>query len=312
MQFEPFPSVLANRGLVLTRGETTTLQVNVGLLCNQVCRHCHLEAGPQRTEVMDLPTLEAVAAFALRNAFKVIDITGGAPELNPHLPEMLRKFSSAAPRIILRSNLTALHDMENEALLASCRDLGVIITASLPAPNSGQTDSMRGKGVWEKSIVTLRKLNSLGYGRPGSPLELHLVSNPAGAFLPGSQTQLEVKFRNDLQRKYEIAFHSLFVFANTPLGRFRRWLTESGNFERYMEKLASSFNPCTLEGLMCRSLISISWDGYLYDCDFNQAGGLFCANQKAHVTEVEAPPPPGTPIAISDHCYACTAGAGFT
>lgn len=312
MCLEPFPSLLARNGLVLTRAETTTLQVNVGLLCNQVCRHCHLDAGPHRTEMMDAPTLNAVIAFAERNRFQVIDITGGAPELHPDLMEMLRRFSSVAPKVILRSNLTALYEMESDSLLGICRDLAVILIASLPSPNSGQTDSMRGKGVWEKSIATIRKLNSFGYGQPGSPLELHLVSNPAGAFLPGSQAQMEAKFRSDLQRKFGIVFHSLFAFANAPLGRFLRWLTESGNLDRYMAKLAASFNPCTLESLMCRSLLSISWDGYLYDCDFNQAGDLFAGNRKMHVSEIDSPPPAGTPIAISDHCYACTAGSGFT
>jgi radical SAM/Cys-rich protein len=312
MYFEPFPSALAKRGLVLTRSETTTLQVNIGLVCNQVCRHCHLDAGPHRTQMMDSPTVDAVTEFAKRTRFEVIDVTGGAPELHPHLAEMLRRFSSAAPKVLLRSNLTALYETGNDSLLQICRDLKVIIIASLPSPNSGQTDSMRGKGAWDKSIATIKQLNSLGYGRPESALELHLVSNPTGAFLPGPQSAMEDKFRDDLQRKSGIVFNSLFTFANAPLGRFLRWLVESDNYDRYMGKLAASFNPCTVERLMCRSLISVSWDGYLYDCDFNLAGGIFTGNRKIHVSEVDGPPPAGNPIAVSDHCYACTAGTGFT
>jgi radical SAM/Cys-rich protein len=158
----------------------------------------------------------------------------------------------------------------------------------------------------------LRKLNSIGYGIPGSGLELSLVSNPTGAFLPLAQDKAEKKFRFDLQRKWGIVFDNLYAFANVPLGRFRDWLIESGNLDTYMQKLASNFNPCTIEGLMCRSLLSISWDGYVYDCDFNQAEDIRSANVKTHVSELNAPPPPGTPIAVSDHCYACTAGSGFT
>jgi radical SAM/Cys-rich protein len=173
-------------------------------------------------------------------------------------------------------------------------------------------EAQRGRGVWEKSIWTLQQLNSMGYGQSGSGLELHLVSNPTGAFLPPSQVQVEKKFRRDLLKKWGIVFNNLYTFANSPLGRFRRWLVNSGNFEQYMWKLASNFNPCTVKGLMCRSLLSVSWEGYLYDCDFNVASGLFMGGRKVHVSQMETGPASGTPIVVSDHCYACTAGSGFT
>ncbi len=309
---DPFAVTLQRHGLDLKRGQTSTLQINVGLLCNQVCRHCHLDAGPRRTEIMSRETVNDVEAFARRAAFQVVDITGGAPELNPNLVGMIKSFSALAPRIIIRSNLTSLADGDRDFVIDVCKSHRVVIVASLPALNSSQVEAQRGKGVFDKSISVLRKLNSLGYGVPGSGLELNLVSNPSGAFLPLAQERAEKKFRFDLERKWGIAFNNLYAFANVPLGRFRNWLIESGNLDTYMGKLASNFNPCAVEGLMCRSLLSISWDGYVFDCDFNQAQDARAPNLKIHVSELSAPPPPGTPVAVSDHCYACTAGSGFT
>jgi radical SAM/Cys-rich protein len=309
---DPFAVTLQRHGLELARGRTTTLQVNVGRLCNQVCRHCHLDAGPARSEIMSRETVKDVVAFAQRASFEVVDITGGAPELNPNLVYMIEWFSGCAPRIIVRSNLTSLADEEREFLMDVYKSLGVAIVASFPALNPAQVEAQRGKGVFDKSISVLRKLNSIGYGMPGSGLELSLVSNPAGAFLPLAQDKAEKKFRFDLERKWGIVFNNFYTFANVPLGRFRNWLIESGNLDTYRQKLASNFNPCTVEGLMCRSLLSVSWDGNVYDCDFNQAEDIPATNVKTHVSELNAPLPPGTPIAISDHCYACTAGSGFT
>jgi radical SAM/Cys-rich protein len=312
MPMETFGSILARHGLSLTRGDTHILQVNVGLLCNQRCRHCHLDAGPNRPEIMDAATVREVIAFAARHRFQVIDVTGGAPEMNPHLGEMLRRFSDLAPRVMLRSNLTAISDPQRQPLLDICRDHRIVIVASLPSVNAAQTDAQRGDGVNERSLAALRRLNELGYGRHGSGLELNLVSNPSGAFLPAGQAQAEKKFRGDLQRKYGIQFNDLYTLTNAPLGRFRRWLVESGNYDSYLERLASSFNPCTIPGLMCRSLISISWDGYLFDCDFHLSSGLYACGRKTHVSQLEHPPEVGTPIVPAEHCFACTAGAGFT
>jgi radical SAM/Cys-rich protein len=309
---DPFALTLQRHGLELKRGQTATLQINVGRLCNQLCKHCHLDAGPARSEIMNRETFKDVAAFAERASFQVVDITGGAPELNPNLADMIECFAALAPRIIIRSNLTSLADGKRDIIMEVCKSHGVAIVASLPALNTSQVEAQRGKGVFDKSVSVLKRLNSIGYGIPGSGLELSLVSNPAGAFLPLAQERAEKKFRFDLQRKWGIVFSNFYAFANVPLGRFRNWLIESGNLDTYMQKLASSFNPCTVDGLMCRSLLSISWDGYVYDCDFNQAEEVRAAGTKTHVSELSEPPPSGTPIAVSDHCYACTAGSGFT
>jgi radical SAM/Cys-rich protein len=308
----PFSEVLARHGLELTRGVATTLQINCGLLCNQTCKHCHLEAGPERREVMSRKTIDDVIAFTERCHFHTIDITGGAPELNENLVALIEGASPLASRIMLRSNLTALHAPMREYVIDACTEHRVVIVASLPSLNIAQIESQRGRGVWEKSIAVLKKLNAEGYGQAGSGLELDLVSNPAGAYLPVSQTQAEKKFKPDLWGKWGITFNNLYTFANVPLGRFKHWLIDSGNFEPYMQRLAASFNASTVEKLMCRTLVSVSWDGYLYDCDFNQAAGLFMGGGKTHITEIEALSQQGTPVAVSDHCYACTAGSGFT
>jgi radical SAM/Cys-rich protein len=307
-----FSQTLDAHGLELTRGETTTLQVNVGLICDLACRHCHLEAGPARPELMRGETVAAVIAGAGRLHFASIDITGGAPELLPALPRLIAGLAPLTPRLIVRTNLVALARPESAGLPELYRQHRVTLVASLPATNAGQTEAQRGGGVWDASIATLKELNGIGYGREGSGLELDLVANPAGAFLPPAQDQAERKFRGDLQRRHGISFNSLFTFANVPLGRFRDWLARSGNLDAYLVKLAGSFNPCTLPGLMCRSLISVDWDGYLYDCDFNLAAGLPHGAGRLHINDLVELPPPGTPIPTGDHCFACTAGSGFT
>jgi radical SAM/Cys-rich protein len=312
MTVSPFADTLGQNGIELDRAVTHTLQVNVGFLCNQACRHCHVEAGPDCLEIMASDTMNHVIDYARRSGFKTVDITGGAPELNPDIKYLILRLSSFVPRIMLRSNLTALTGMEQNSLLDLCKEKRVALVASLPSLNEAQTEAQRGKGVFGKSIDTLRKINSVGYGQVGSGLEIHLASNPTGAFLPVSQAQAEKKIRQDLQTKYGVVFNDLYALANVPLGRFRRWLMASGNFEAYMKKLADRFNPCLVEGLMCRSLVSVSWDGFLYDCDFNLAVGLFLAGRKMHVSNMEGPPLQGSPIAVSEHCYACTAGSGFT
>jgi radical SAM/Cys-rich protein len=309
---EPFSEALERHGLELRRAETLALQVNLGPLCNLACRHCHLEAGPSRSEMMHRETMDQVVAFARRNRFRVIDLTGGAPELNPNLAYFLERLAPLSERLMLRSNLTALADEKKVGLVHLLRRLGVAIVASFPSLNAGQADSQRGQGVWRQSIEALKKLNALGYGQPGSGLELDLVANPTGAFLPGGQGGLEKKFSQDLQRRWGIVFNRLYTFANVPLGRFLRWLEDSGNLEPYLRKLGESFNPDTVEGLMCRSQVSVAWDGTLYDCDFNLAAGLFLGGERTHVSKVEGVPAPGTPIACGDHCYSCTAGSGFT
>jgi radical SAM/Cys-rich protein len=307
-----FRQTLDRHGIELTRDETTTLQINVGLACDLACRHCHLEAGPARTELMDRDTVEAVIACAGRFDFATIDITGGAPELLPQLSCLVEKLAPLTPRLIVRTNLTALARPESAALPDLYREHRVVIVASLPAVNASQSESQRGGGTWETSMAVLRRLNGIGYGMEGSGLELDLIANPTGAFLPAGQTQVEHRFHQDLQRRYGIAFSNLYTFANVPLGRFRSWLEQSGNLDRYLQKLAESFNPCTLPGLMCRSLISVDWNGFLYDCDFNLAVGLHHGAHKQHISHLTTLPAPGTPIPVGDHCYSCTAGSGFT
>jgi radical SAM/Cys-rich protein len=305
-----FLTELNNSNISLYRGPTTTLQINVGFLCNLNCKHCHVEAGPGRKEVMDRQTMDEVIRFARKNSFAVIDITGGAPELVPDIDYLLASLAPLAQVIMMRTNLVALLE-ENPGLLDLCRHLKIALVASFPSTNRSQADSQRGDGVWDKSISMLKRLNDSGYGKEGTGLKLYLVSNPAGAFLPVNQCAAERKFKTDLARKWGIEFTALFNFANIPLGRFKKWLEKSGNYTAYMEKLRSSFNPVTVEGLMCRSMINISWNGYLYDCDFNMAAELPCSGKPLHISEVERLPE-GSPIMTDDYCFACTAGSGFT
>jgi radical SAM/Cys-rich protein len=309
---EPFREALLRHDLQLSRDRTAALQVNVGLNCELCCRHCHLEAGPHRDETMERSVMDAVIDCARRFAFTSIDVTGGAPELVPDIDYLVGSLAPLTPRLILRSNLIALNNGAGPALCELYRDLKVVLVASLPATNLAQTDAQRGAGVWERSIATLKMLNGLGYGVQGSSLELDLVSNPAGAFLPPPQQQAEKKFRADLMRKYGISFNALYSFANVPLGRFRSFLERSGNLDEYLAKLAAGFNPCTVAGLMCRTQLSVDWRGWLYDCDFNLAAGLLQGGQLALISELTSLPAPGTPIAVADHCYACTVGSGFT
>ncbi len=308
----PFTETLSSHGLFLTRRKAATLQVNVGLVCNLACRHCHHEAGPDRAEVMAPHTMERVAYVAAARKFHTVDLTGGAPELAPGLEKLIETLAGRVPRVILRSNLAVLCDGSHTRLLDLLARNGVVVVASLPSTATSQTDAQRGRGAMARSIEALRMLNGRGYGMPGTGLVLELVSNPAGAFLPGSQPSLEKKFKSDLGGKYGIAFNSLYVFANSPLGRFGRWLMASGNYAGYLQDLAGKFNACATEGLMCRELVSVAWDGALYDCDFNMAAGLSAGGRKKDIWRDEDFPVEGDPIATGDHCYACTAGTGFT
>ena len=309
---EPFADALERRGLSLVRGEITTVQVNTGYLCNLRCRHCHLEAGPERREIMSRQTMEAVASFARRFPFQVLDITGGAPELVPDLPFLLERLAPLAPRLMLRTNLSALNGAARESLLTLCVARRVVLVASFPSTNPSQADAQRGAGVTEAGIAVLKKLNAAGYGVEGTGLELDLVSNPVGAFLPVPQVSAEREFRDDLRRKWGITFNHLYTFANAPLGRFRTGLLRTGNYGLYLKTLTEGFNPSAVEKLMCRTLLSVSWDGFLYDCDFNLAVERPHGNRKIHVLDVRELPPSGAPIAVGDYCYACTAGSGFT
>lgn len=307
-----FTRTLSKHGLKLERDRTHTLQVNLGLLCNQNCRHCHLDAGPGRKEVITPETAEEVVDFAERYHFSTIDITGGAPELNSSIEDLIRRLSPLTERLMIRSNLSALNDGKRDRLMDLLRSHRVVIFASLPSLNRSQTESQRGKGIFTTSIEALRKLIALGYGSKMSGLELNLVSNPTGAFLPSSQEQTEKRFHQVLEKKYGIVFNNLFTFANVPLGRFRSWLIRNGNYRQYMEQLIAKFNPGAIDGVMCRTLVSVSWGGFLHDCDFNLAAGIYMGNRKIHVSEMPGPPEEGKLIATAEHCYACASGSGFT
>ncbi|NOY69418.1 MAG: radical SAM/Cys-rich domain protein [Deltaproteobacteria bacterium] len=308
-----FNKTLEKHSLELTRRQTSILQINVGLLCNQECRHCHLDAGPGRRENMDLKTADDIISYAERCGFNTIDITGGAPELNPNLEYLVKALSKTTPKTMVRSNLSVLNKNKRERLVELMAKNHVAIVASFPSLDESQTDSQRGDGIFQASMDALHKLNDIGYGQNGTGLELDLVVNPTGAFLPPSQEKSEKRFREVLRKKSGIVFNHLYSFANVPLGRFRSWLKDSGNFDAYMEKLANAFNPCAVENVMCRTLVSVSWDGYLYDCDFNLARRIPMAGRKrVHVSDMEGKPEAGSPIATADHCYTCTAGAGFT
>ena len=307
-----FSRTLARHGLKLVRGNTHILQVNLGLLCNQTCGHCHLNAGPGKTEVMTRQTAGQIAAWAGGACFETIDITGGAPEMNPDIVSIVETFADLAPKLIFRSNLSALNSGGREHLMDLLKSLKVTVVASFASINESQADAQRGDGVFRASLAALKKLNALGYGRPETGLELNLVSNPTGAFMAADQAQTEKRFRQMLERKWGITFNHLFSFSNAPLGRFRRWLERSGNLSAYLKKLTDGFNPCAVNGVMCRTLVSVSWDGYLYDCDFNLARGLPMGRNRVHVTDMTGRPARGNPIATADHCYTCTAGTGFT
>lgn len=306
-----FAETLSTHGLALEREEVLTLQVNIGLMCNQKCAHCHLDAGPERKEMMSPETMEQVVELAASQDFKTIDITGGAPELHPDLPVFIEKLSSLKAEIMLRSNLSVLAE-KGTPLMEHLRNHGVHIVASFPSLNEAQAEAIRGKGNFKTSVATLRKLNEIGYGMQGSDRKLDLVVNPAGAFLPSSQKSLEKQFEKTLEDKWKVYFHQLFSFANVPLGRYKSWLQRSDNYDRYMNKLITAFNPSAVDGVMCRSLISVSWDGFLFDCDFNQAAGLFMGSRKMHISEIKTLPSRGESVTTGNHCFTCTAGAGFT
>ncbi len=289
----------------------TTLQLNLGKLCNQTCRHCHVDAGPDRSEQMSQDTAEACIQALASTDIPIVDLTGGAPELNPQFRWLVEQAHALGRHVIDRCNLSVL-------LLPSQSDLAeflakhhVEVIASLPDIHSSQTDKQRGAGVFDKSIEGLQRLNSLGYGQPESGLILNLVYNPVGAFLPPKQASLETKFKQDLHRLYGITFNRLYTITNMPISRFLEFLIESGNYEGYMERLVHAFNPAAVDGLMCRSTLSVSWDGQLFDCDFNQMLDLpVTSTAPQHIKHFSATQLSARQIVTANHCYGCTAGTG--
>jgi radical SAM/Cys-rich protein len=308
-----FDGVLAKRGCgQLVRGEVSTLQINVGKLCNQACHHCHVDAGPKRTEVMRDAVAERVLdLLAASSAIETVDITGGAPELNPNFPRLVTRSRELGREVIDRCNLTVLLEPGMDHLGEFMAENRVRIIASLPCYTAGNVDAQRGRGVFHKSIQALRKLNDLGYGMPGSALKLNLVYNPLGATLPPDQGRLEGDYKRQLREGFGIEFHNLYTLANMPISRFAETLRRSGEYAAYMELLVEKFNPAAVPEVMCRSLISVGWDGVLYDCDFNQMLEIGLGARRATVWDVESYQDlSGQRVATGSHCFGCTAGAG--
>jgi len=289
------------------------LQVNLGYRCNMQCRHCHIGAGPARTESMDKETVEAVIRVLRENDIGVVDITGGAPELNPHFRRLVEESGRYGRHVVVRTNLTIFFEPAMEYLPEFYRDCSVELTASFPYYVEADVDRVRGEGAFLKSVEALRRLNELGYGCGRPDLKLNLVYNPSGAFLAPAQQRLEEDYRRELGKRFRISFDNLYTFSNMPIGRFRDYLVRSGNFETYMRELSCAFNAETLDGLMCRHLISVGWDGALHDCDFNQMLGLgLRPDGPVHISGFDHSSLSGREITVGEHCFGCTAGQGST
>lgn len=286
-------------------------QINVGKFCNQTCRHCHVDAGPERTEQMTRETAELCIRALAATDIPTLDITGGAPELNPHFRWLVQEARALGRHVMDRCNLSILLVKPQEELAEFLAEQRVEIVASLPYFRPAQADAQRGDGIFDKSITALRKLNALGYGVEGSGLTLNLVHNPVGAFLPPAQQSIEAQFKRELARQHGIVFNHLYTITNMPISRFLEFLLVSGNFEGYMERLANAFNPAAAQAVMCRNTISVGWDGVLYDCDFNQMLDLpVMEGAPRHIRDFDAAALNRRRIVTANHCYGCTAGAG--
>ncbi|MES9958754.1 MAG: arsenosugar biosynthesis radical SAM (seleno)protein ArsS [Sedimenticola sp.] len=297
----------------INRAQLETLQVNLGYLCNQTCKHCHVNAGPKRTELMHRETMDALLAFIDRKGVAALDLTGGAPELNPDFRYLVEQVRRRGVRVMDRCNLTVLEEPGQESLADFLAAQQVEIVASLPCYLEENVDNQRGKGVFEASIAGLKRLNALGYGREGSGLLLNLVFNPQGATLPPSQSDLEADYKRQLFEKYGIRFNQLFTITNMPISRFGSMLLSKGEFHPYMQLLKESYSSCNLATVMCRNLISVDWQGYVYDCDFNQMLGMHLetdGNKRPHISDLMEVDLTMLPIKTAEHCYGCTAGQG--
>ena len=307
-----FDEALASAGLSPLRPTTIDIfQVNVGKLCNQACRHCHVDAGPDRREVMTRETMEACLAALARTAIPTVDITGGAPELNPDFRWLVAECRKLGRHVIDRCNLTILETAPHADLPAFFAEHDVEVVCSLPHYRALGTDRQRGDGVYAKSIAALRRLNAVGYGTGRADRRLVLVTNPVGAFLPAAQASLEVEWKRELLRAHGVTFDALHTITNMPIARFLEWLVDSDNLESYMERLVNAYNPAAAAAVMCRNTISIGWDGTVYDCDFNQMLELPVeARAGRHVLDFDLAALERRAIVTGPHCFGCTAGAG--
>ncbi len=308
-----FGELLDRRGIApLTRHPTSTLQINVGWRCDLACTHCHVEAGPKRSETMDRKTADRILALLRASpSVTTVDLTGGAPELNPQFRQLVTGARALGLQLIDRCNLTVLLEPGQEDTAEFLAEHRVRVVASLPCYGAAAVDEQRGRGVFERSIEALHRLGRLGYGRPGSPLTLDLVYNPPGATLPPPQAELEASYRLELRERFGIEFHHLLAITNMPIRRFARQLEREGKAAAYSALLIAHFNPETVYGLMCRSLVSVGYDGRLHDCDFNQMLDLPLGGKARTIWEVaDLAELEGDPIATAGHCFGCTAGAG--
>lgn len=305
MEVTDFPAI--------RRVRLDTLQVNLGYRCNQSCVHCHVNAGPTRTEEMSRETVFEVIAFLKAANIRTLDVTGGAPELNPHFRLLVKAARDLDVRMIDRCNLTILEQPGQKNLAEFLAGHNVQIIASLPCYLEDNVDRQRGKGVFDASIRGLQKLNSLGYGKRGTGLTLNLVYNPQGPVLPPAQAPLEIDYRRQLGEKFGISFDQLYVLTNMPIQRFGSMLISKGQFEQYMDLLKNAYQPQNLDAVMCKTQLSVDWKGYVYDCDFNQMLGLplvWKAKARTHLRELIGADVTGNSIVVKDHCYGCTAGQG--
>src|SRR3954462_1872096 len=298
----PFPAI--------RRGALATLQVNLGYRCNQSCTHCHVAAGPNRTEVMSEDTLALVLEVLDRRGIQTLDVTGGAPELHPGFRRLVSAARGRGIRVMERCNLPILSEEGQDDLAVFLAGRQVEVVASLPCYLEDNVDRQRGKGVFERSIAGLRQLNALGYGDPRTGLVLNLVFNPQGPSLPPNQAALEADYKRTLLERYGVVFNALFVLANMPIQRFGSTLISKGAFDAYMDVLAAAHRPENLPGVMCRTLVSVDYRGFLYDCDFNQMLGLPLGGARKHLRELLQLELGGRPFAVAGHCYGCTAGQG--
>jgi radical SAM/Cys-rich protein len=309
----PFQQKLEQSGLYpLKPTQVEIFQLNIGKMCNQTCKHCHVDAGPDRKEIMTIDTMEQCIDILGKNPqLKTVDITGGAPEMNPNFKWFVNKVSKLQRHIIVRCNLTIiLANKKYHELPEFYRQYKIEVISSLPFYTQDRTDRQRGNGVFEDSIRVLQMLNNVGYGRNGTELVLNLVYNPAGAFLPPSQQALEKEYKQALKRKFGIEFNNLYTITNMPISRYLDYLLTSGNYENYMEKLVNAYNPEAAANVMCRNTISISWDGYIYDCDFNQMLELKVSCKSKHIAYFNINDLNNREIIIGQHCYGCAAGSG--
>ncbi len=287
-----------------------TLQLNLGKMCNQTCRHCHVDAGPDRKEVMTRETMAQCLAALARTQVRTVDLTGGAPEMNPDFRWLVTELRALGCHVMDRCNLTILQTRPHWDLVEFFAEHRVEVICSLPHFRALSTDRQRGEGVYEQSIAALKRLNAVGYGDGSSGLRLVLVTNPVGAFLPASQPSLEGEWKRELLRNHGIRFDALFALTNMPISRFLEWLEQSGNLEEYLHRLVSAFNPATVDGLMCRTTLSVGWDGKLYDCDFNQMLELQLQGVPSHIKDFDEAALASREIRVGRHCFGCTAGAG--